>query len=145
MLLSMEGSIRMKKINKNKMAVNAHIYEQDCEFYRYQDSNKWSIFKTISTIEGGILYIFFNEITIFVDKIVILISGMILVSILSLLPLRDADRKRRYLDRIKDYEKDTFPKGDKFFKWVSRNYLIITAFIISSVNCWLIYSHVICK
>jgi hypothetical protein len=134
-----------QKNNENEMAVNAHIYEQDCEFYRYQDSNKWSIFKTISTIEGGILFIFFSEKTLFLNKIVILIAGMLLVSILSLLPLRDADRKKRYLARIKNYEKDTFPKGNKFFKWLSGNYLIITAFIINIVNCWLIYSHVIHK
>jgi len=32
------------------------IYDQDCQFYRYQDALMWGRFQTAATIEGAMLF-----------------------------------------------------------------------------------------
>jgi len=84
-----------KKPNTDNITLMANVYAQDCEFYRYMDKLKWSRFKTISVIEGAILYALYKEkLSPTTDIKVIILTGIIFIMLLSLLSMRDADRQR---------------------------------------------------
>jgi hypothetical protein len=127
-----------KKPNINNTTILANIYAQDCEFYRYMDKLKWSRFKTISVIEGAIFLALYKEkISPTTDIKVIILIGIIFIMLLSLLSLRDADRQRRYLIRIKEYEILKFPTGNSLLKITTEKFVGLAAIIINIVNIFL--------
>jgi hypothetical protein len=135
-----------QKTNENELTVNAHIYTQDCEFYRYLESLKWSRFKTISVIEGAILFaLFIKQITITLDIKILIIAGTLLTLLLSIFAFRDINRQGRFLERIKNYENETFRRTNQFLKKITDNFVLAAAVIINLVNIWLIVRYIICK
>ncbi len=86
------------------------VYEQDCEFYRYQDRIKWSRFQTVAAIEGVILYIIYNVIYIWYkvtfEIFIFFIFAGLLVFIVNLLAVKDENDANSHLKRIKDFEKE---------------------------------------
>ena len=127
-----------KKLNNDDITVLANIYAQDCEFYRYMDKLKWSRFKTISVIEGAIfLALYIEKLSPTIDIKVIILTGIIFIMLLSLLSMRDADRQKRYLIRIKEYENLRFPTGNKLLKITTEKFVGLAAIIINAVNIFL--------
>lgn len=86
------------------------IYDQDCQFYRYQDGKKWSRFQTAALIEGAMLYGLFGPTTTgILEKRLLLIVGTLLVAISCAVSFKDQSDGDSYLDRIKDFEVATAP------------------------------------
>ncbi len=82
------------------------IYQQDCEFYRYQDQLKWSRFQLAAIIEGGMLYALWFPLIGGAEAIAVAFIGSGLVMVLFLVSAKDAYDATRHLDRIKRYEEE---------------------------------------
>ena len=88
----------------DKFEVNKTIYEQDCEFYRYQDRLKWSRFQTVAIIEGAVLYGIYKISVDCWDQRIFMIFGFLLILIVSLITLKDDSDASSHMDRIKKFE-----------------------------------------
>ncbi len=80
------------------------VYQQDYENIRYQDDLRWSRFKTISVIEGAFLYAAYSDKLGPVEALFIIIFGSILVSIVSLLAVKDGRDAESHIERVKILE-----------------------------------------
>ena len=116
------------------------IYEQDCEFFRYEDTLRWSRFKTAAVIEGALLYrvyqfdFSFHEF----DKKVLVTAAVALVALVLMIALRDANIARAHLVRMKkfeEYEPFHRPGGIEGLQLMKA-----AAAIIFAVNVWLLFS-----
>jgi hypothetical protein len=100
--------MRRKDMEDNPESQDIHVlYEQDCEFYRYQDSLRWSRYQTAALVEGALLYGLYNlpHATLWELRL-LMIAGFLLVLIVSLLSLKDTKDANSHLNRIKSYEKE---------------------------------------
>jgi hypothetical protein len=102
-------------MNEN-IEVNKTIYEQDCEFYRYQDGLKWSRFQTAATIEGAVLFALYQAAGLGkLEQHGLMVFGFVLVLIICLSSLKDETDANSHVDRMKKFES----LGEPFFprKW----------------------------
>lgn len=113
------------------------LYQQDCEFYRYQDSLRWSRFRTITAIEGSWLYFVYSDLfskAIVVEKNLILLAGALLILAICLLSCKDMDDAQRHLDRLKTFEiGNPLPGSGRIYKILKGNYVMIGATIFINV------------
>ena len=58
------------------------IYDQNCQWYRYQDTLMWGRFQTVAAIEGAMLYGLYQIKLPNMEKRALVIVGSILVGIL---------------------------------------------------------------
>ena len=102
-------------MDKNLIQVNATIYEQDCESYRYQDGLKWSRFQTAATIEGAVLLALTQLSFTQLELRVVMVFGFLTVLVLCIMSLKDETDAGSYEDRIKKFEQ----MGEPFIprKW----------------------------
>ena len=92
------------------------IYEQHCESCRYQDSLRWNYFKTISVIEGAMLYIVYMGNLEDFMRLIISIVGSLLIIILTLLSRKDHNDGIANLAVVKHFEKEIFEKNNIKFR-----------------------------
>ena len=101
---------------KGKNAPKQKIYEEDCEFYRYQDRLKWSRFQTVSLIEGAVLFAILKiKLNPFVE-ILIMVCGFLIVLLGCILSWIDQYDANNHLKRIKKFEEESkvpFPESSK--------------------------------
>lgn len=116
------------------------IYDQDCEFYRYQDGLMWSRFQTAAVVEGALLYaVYGDQLTLSVcERILLSLAGALLVFVLCMLSLKDNSDADRHIRRIRDFEtraKLRLPLPVPGF-WVSKGSQLMTAgiVVVNAVN-----------
>lgn len=99
--------------NRNSPPDEAAIYQQDCEFYRYQDHLMWGRFQTAATVEGGLLYALYGlgKPIPQPDRFVLQLAGDGLVLLICILSLKDASDAGRHLSRLRKFEGNTLPSG----------------------------------
>lgn len=121
-------------VNKTS-ETNKAIYDQDCEFYRYQDSLKWKSFQILAIIEGTAILGFTQLKLDATVRGALLIVGSLFVLLISIMIERDEYDALSHLDRIKKFEElgnhpfvhsesrfvRAFPKG----KWLIRTGLLL--------------------
>jgi hypothetical protein len=93
------------------------IYDQDCQFYRYQDDKMWSRFQTAALVEGGMLYALYQHQFLLPrpERIVLAFCGSLIVFIICLLALKDQKDGSAHLDRLKGFE-------DQFNEFIPRKW-----------------------
>ena len=89
----------------NNSEINKAIYDQDCEFYRYQDGLMWSRFQTASLIEGAVLAGLYQTGLGQFEQRGLMIFGFLLVLVVCLLSLKDQNDAYSHLDRVMKFEK----------------------------------------
>jgi hypothetical protein len=83
------------------------IYDQDCQFYRYQDQKKWERFKTAALVEGAIFYALYGTDRIGVlERRVAILGGFLLLIIVLLISLKDQLDADAFMVRIRQYERE---------------------------------------
>jgi hypothetical protein len=83
------------------------IYDQDCQFYRYQDGLMWGRFKIAATVEGAVLYGLYQvQGLLLLEKRVFAIFGAVLVLLICLVSLKDQNDSLGHLARIKIFERE---------------------------------------
>ena len=81
------------------------IYDQDCQFHRYQDEKKWGRFKVITTIEGAILFGLYQAPKINDgEKLCLLAAGSLLIVLVASISWKDQSDADSFLDRMREYE-----------------------------------------
>lgn len=113
--------------------VNKSIYEQDCEFYRYQDRLKWSRFQTAATIEGAVLFALYQATPRLCkpEQRVLMLFGFVLVLIICLLSLKDEKDANSHEDRMKKFEMVGEPfVRQKGLPFVSGTFLMRTSIVL---------------
>jgi MFS superfamily sulfate permease-like transporter len=118
------------------------IYDQDCQFYRYQDGLMWSRFQTAALIEGAMLYGLYQVHQFSLprpEKLIIVLVGTVFVLIICTLALKDQSDASGHFDRFKKFE-------DEFNRFTPRPWpkhlkgiLLLRAMagIITALNVWL--------
>lgn len=91
------------------------IYDQNCQWYRYQDALMWGRFQTMAAIEGGMLYGLYQIKLPPFERHTLAIFASILVAIISRLAMIDGHYASGHLARIKEFEGYSLkpPKGPK--------------------------------
>ena len=88
------------------MSERQAIYDQDCEFIRYQDTLRWSRFKTASVVEAGLLYgVYQFAFGSRWEKEALVTAAVALVGLVLGIAVRDANLAKAHLDRIISFEK----------------------------------------
>jgi len=80
------------------------IYDQNCQWYRYQDTLMWGRFQTVAAIEGAMLYGLYQIKLPNMEKRALVIVGSILVGILCRVAIIDGNFASGHLQKIKEYE-----------------------------------------
>lgn len=83
---------------------NQIIYQQNCEFYRYQDKLKWSRFQTVIAVEGGMIFAIYRFSLSHCDKMLIMVGGSVIVLLVCILSIIDRIDARSFLRKILEYE-----------------------------------------
>lgn len=109
------------------------IYNQDCEFCRYQDSLTWGRFKTAAIIEGGMLYGLFIAQLDLLDRVIFGVLASLLVFVVSLLSLKDHTDALGHLHRISEFEKDIAPWRPVAWWGPAGGTLLVIAVVIVNV------------
>jgi hypothetical protein len=87
--------------------VKKAIYDQDCQFYRYQDGLMWSRFKTAATVEGAMLYGMYQVSgLLWLERSGLAVFGATLVLLTCLAGLKDRNDGLGHLARMKTFERD---------------------------------------
>lgn len=82
------------------------IYEQDCNFYRYQDGQRWGRFRVAMTIEAAFLFAGYNVDGLSdLQRLAVVFFGAVLVVALFEASKRDSINAAGHLSRIKKYER----------------------------------------
>jgi len=84
-----------------------NIYNQDCEFYRYQDKLRWNRFQTVAAIEAGILAAVLHAVPLELERwetLVFVVFAGVLVFTATWLAWRDQEIGDRHLNRLREYE-----------------------------------------
>jgi hypothetical protein len=92
-------------LNKEEINMDQLIYQQDCEFYRYQDRLRYSRFQTLATVEGATLLAFLTLNLSETIKWLIMLFGFVLVLLLCLLSKKDEHDAGAHLDRMIQFER----------------------------------------
>jgi hypothetical protein len=100
-----QGQKDMERCKGEQSEVNKTIYEQDCEFYRYQDGLKWNRFQTAATVEGAALFGLHQFGLSTWEQRGLMIFGFLLVLVICLLALKDETDANSHEDRMKKFEK----------------------------------------
>ena len=97
-------------MKKKKIELNETIYEQDCEFHRYQDGLTWSRFQTAGAIEAAILFALYQGTSLSeLERRGLMVFGFILVLVICVFSLKDQSDAKSHLDRITKFEKLGLP------------------------------------
>lgn len=112
------------------------IYDQDCNFYRYQDGLRWGRFKVATTIEAAFLYAGYNVDGLSdLQRLVVVFFGVLLVSLLIFASNRDAVNSNAHLDRMKIFENEIRPYKKNNGNSVSgKNLVMCTSWLIAIFN-----------
>jgi hypothetical protein len=82
------------------------IYDQDCQFVRYQDGLMWSRFQTVAAIEAAMLFGLYQVQSLGLwEKRALSFGGLILVALACLLTFTDRIDTQSHLARVRDFEK----------------------------------------
>ena len=86
------------------------IYDQDCQFMRYQDGLLWSRLQTAALVEGGMLYGLYGKGLDLVpwEKGAVAVLGAFFVTAICLLMISDRTDAHDHKKRIQRFESD-FP------------------------------------
>lgn len=85
------------------------IYEQDCDFWRHQDTQQWSRFQTAATIEAGMLYGLYQTTISAGEKVSLAFFNSLLVLIVSGVAFKQNLLAKGHLDRAAEFEKLVAP------------------------------------
>ena len=89
------------------MSERQTIYEQDCEFYRYQDGLMWSRLKTAVVVEAALLYAVYDlAVKVALERAILVTATAMLVGLVFWIAFRDAAIGSVHLARIRRFERD---------------------------------------
>lgn len=88
----------------NDFSKEKAIYDQNCQWYRYQDGLMWGRFQTAATIEAAMLYGIYQVKLPLLEKKALVLFGSVLILIVSLIALVDGYYASGHLDQIKKFE-----------------------------------------
>jgi hypothetical protein len=110
------------------------IYEQDCQSWRYQDTQQWSRFQTAATIEAGMLYGLYQTTISAGEKFGLAFFGSLLVLIVSGLAFKHNIDARGHLNRAAEIEKLVAPWKPVMSWWApSGKWLLRCAILVINV------------
>jgi hypothetical protein len=91
------------------------IYDQNCQWYRYQDALAWGRFQTIAAVEGGMLYGLYQTRIPSLERHGLVVLGLLLIAIISRIALIDGHYASEHLKKIKEFEGYSLkrPKGPR--------------------------------
>jgi hypothetical protein len=91
------------------------IYDQNCQWFRYQDTLRWGRFQTMAAIEGGMLYGLYQTTVLCFEKRALVIFGSLLIMIISRIAMIDGHYATEHLRKIKEFEGYVLkrPKGPR--------------------------------
>lgn len=86
---------------------DARIYDQDCQFYRYQDKLRWNRFQTVAAIEAAMLVAAQSADIGAWEKVAFFAFASVLVVMVTCIARRDESRADIHKQRLRAYEEQS--------------------------------------
>lgn len=119
------------------------IYDQNCQWYRFQATLMWGRFQTMAAVEGGMLYGLYQTKIPSLEKKGLVIFGFLLVAIVSRIAMIDGHYASEHLNRIKEFDglslnRAKGPRGTTLMLWALillniLNLSLIVRFFVSTL------------